>query len=204
MKHPARFAGAALAAALLGGCITLDVAGNGTKPDLHRHTLDAVSGVTARPRSLPALAVRPFGARSRYDIRIVRREGAEDFSYLEYERWGEVPADTVTDAVREGLASSGAFEFVSASGDALAVDRFLDGYLLGFDLVKTPSGPWKARFAARLSLSDRDGKMLHTAVYETSRDLPGSTATGLGPAMAAAVGDAVNRALADWTGAPAK
>ena len=201
MKNPFRFAGITIAAVLLGGCITLDVAGNGTMPDLRRHTLDVVAGVAARPRSLPALAVRPFGARSRYDIRVVRREGAEDFSYLEFERWGEVPADTVTDAVREGLATSGAFAFVSASGDALAVDRFLDGYLLAFDLVKTPKGPWKARFGARLSLSDRDGKMLHTAVYEATRDLPGDSPTGLGPAMAAAVGDAVNRALADWTGA---
>jgi len=190
-----------VAALLLGGCINLGLGNVGGTPDLHRHTLDAAAGVTARPGAAPSLAVRGFGARARFDIRVVRREGADDFSYLEFERWGEVPANAVTDAVREALAASGAFTAVSAAGDALVVERFLDGYLLAFDLVKTPSGPWKARVSVRLVLSDRLGKLLHTAVYTSEHDLPGGAPDGLGPAMSAAVGDAVNHALADWEAA---
>jgi len=88
---------------------------------------------------------------------------------------GEPPADAATDAVREGLAASRAFASVVAAGDALAVERFLDGYVLGFDLVKSAAGAWSARFAVRLSLSDKAGKLLHTGVYETTRDLPGAS-----------------------------
>ena len=57
------------------------------------------------------------------------------------------------------------------------------------------------RFVARLSLSDRTGKMLHSAVYAESRDLPGASALDLGPAMSAAIGDAVNHAVAEWDAA---
>lgn len=184
---------------VLGGCINLGLGGDGKRPDMHRHAVDAAVGVTARPATTSAgLAVRPFGARPRYDVRVLRRDGAEDFAYLEYERWSEAPADAATDAVREGLASSGAFAFVSSATDALDAQEFLDGYVLAFDLVMTPSGPWKARFAARLSLSDKTGKVLHTAVYESTKDLPGASPAGLGPAMSAAIGDVVNRAAADW------
>ncbi len=199
MRAAARFGAALAAASLLAGCISLG--GGGKHPDMHRHSVDTAAGVAARPTTAPGLAVRPFGARPRYDVRVVRRDGPEDFSYLEFERWGETPADAATDAVREGLAGGGAFAFVSAAGDALSVDRFLDGYVLAFDLLKTPAGPWKARFAVRLSLSDHAGKMLSTAVYDAARDLPGAAADGLGPAMSAAVGDAVNRALSDWDAA---
>jgi ABC-type uncharacterized transport system auxiliary subunit len=195
-----RTAALALAAALATGCVNL---GDGKRPDMHRHTVDAAAGVVARPGAAPGLAVRPFGARARYDIRIVRRDAADDFVYLEFDRWGEPPADATTDAVREGLASSRAFVFVANAGDALAVERFLDGYVLGFDLVKTAAGPWTARFAARLSLSDKAGRLLHSAVYEATHELPGASPVGVGPAMSAAIGDAVNRALADWAAAGA-
>jgi ABC-type uncharacterized transport system auxiliary subunit len=197
MKAPVRLP--TLAAALvLGGCINLGLGNVGGYPNLHRHTLDTATGVTARPGAAPALAVRGFSSRSRYDIRVVRRGDADDFSYLEFERWGELPASAVTDAVREALAASKAFKSVTSAGDALVVERFLDGYVLAFDLVKTPSGPWKARVSLRLVLSDRLGNLLHTSVYTTEHNLPGSDPVGLGPAMSAAVGDAVNRALADW------
>lgn len=192
----------ALAAILAGGCINLGLGGDPSKlPEMHRHTLEAATGVTARAGKAPATAVRAFGARARYDIHVVRRDDADDFAYLDFERWGDPPADAVTDAVREALASSGAFTFVCSAGEALSVERYLDGYVLGFDLVRTPSGPWKARFAARLSLSDRDGRMLHTAVYEATRDLAGPSPDGLGVAMGAAVGEAVSRALVAWDAA---
>jgi ABC-type uncharacterized transport system auxiliary subunit len=191
---------AVVAAALVAGCVNL---GDAKHPEMRRHTVDAATGVTAKKGAAPGLAVRPFGARARYDLRVVRRDGVDAFVYLEFDRWGETPADAATDAVREGLAASGAFAFVSSSGDALAVERFLDGYVLGFDLVKSEKGPWSARFAVRLSLSDKLGKLLHTAVYESSRELPDASAAGVGPAMSAAVGDVVNRALADWTNAGA-
>jgi ABC-type uncharacterized transport system auxiliary subunit len=194
----ARAAWVLAVALVLPGCINLGLGAGGKKPDMHRHTVDVATGVAQRTRTAPGLAVRPFGARLRYDVRVVRREGAEDFAYLEYERWGDAPADAATDAVREGLAASGAFAFVSSAGDAIAVERFLDGYVLAFDLVKTPTGPWKARFAARLSLSDRAGKMLASGVYDATRDLPGASPEGLGGAMSAAIGDALNRAVKDW------
>jgi ABC-type uncharacterized transport system auxiliary subunit len=199
MNVAARWIGI-VAAALAGGCVNL---GDGSHPEIHRHTVDAATGVAARPGGAPGIAVRSWGAGARDDVRVVRRDAADDFVYLEFDRWGEPPADAATDAVREGLAASGAFAFVSAAGDALAVERFLDGYVLGFDHVKSASGPWKARFSVRLSLSDKAGKLLHTAVYETTHDLPGASPVGVGPAMSAAVGDAVNRALADWAAAGA-
>lgn len=184
---------------LVGGCFSL--LGDAKHPDMHRHVIDAAAGVVAHAGAAPGLAVRTFSSRSRYDIRVVRRDGADSFTYLEFDRWGEVPVDAATVAVREGLAASGAFASVSSADDALAVERSLDGYLLGFELVKAPSGPWKARFAVRFSLVERGGKLLHSAVYDVSHDLPGSSPEGLGPAMSAAIGDAVNRALADWTAA---
>jgi len=202
MTTAARLAALAATSLLAASCISLGL-GDGTHPEMHRHSVDAATGVAARPGKTPGLAVRPFGARARYDVRVMRRDGADELTYLEFERWAEPPADAATDAVREGLAASGAFVVVSAAADALAVDLFLDGYVLGFDLVKTAAGPWKARFAVRLSLSTRAGTSLHTAVYETTRDLPGASPAGVGPAMSAAVGDAVNRALADWAKAGA-
>ncbi len=202
MTTISRCLAAAFAAILAGGCINLGLGGDPADlPEMHRHTLDEATGVTARAGKAPATSVRAFGARARYDIHVVRRDDADDFAYLDFERWGDPPADAVTDAVREALASSGAFTFVCAAGDALAVERHLDGYLLGFDLVPTKSGPWKARFEARLSLSDLNGRLLHSAVYETSRDLPGASPAGLGIAMGAAVGEAVSRALVAWDAA---
>ena len=200
MKASARFT-TIVAALLLGGCINLGLGGSGPMPDLHRHTLDAAAGVAARPGNAPSLAVRTFGSRSRYDIRVVRRDDADGFSYLEFERWGDLPGNALTDAVREGLAGTGAFTSVSSAGDAFVVERFLDGYLLAFELVKTASGPWKARLSVRLVLSDRSGKLLHTAVYTVTHDLPGDGPAGLGPAMSAAVGEVVNHAVADWDAA---
>lgn len=201
MSGPASRLVLALAPILLGGCINLGLGGDAELPEMRRHTLEAATGVTARPGKAPATAVRAFGARARYDAHVVRRDAPDDFAYLDFERWGDPPADAVTDAVREALATSGAFEFVSSAGDALRVERYLDGYVLGFDLVRTPSGPWKARFAARLSLSDKDGRMLHSALYEATRDLPGASPDGLGVAMGAAVGEAVGRALVSWDAA---
>ncbi len=200
MNAAARLFGLAVAA-LAAGCVNL---GDGKHPDIHRHSVDAAVGVAPSKTSTSwGLAVRAFSARSRYDVRVVRRDGPDELTYLEFDRWAEPPADAATDAVREGLATSGAFHSVSSAGDAIDVDRFLDGYVLAFDLVKTPSGPWKARFDARLTVSAKDGRLLHTAVYETTHDLPGASPAGLGPAMSAAVGDAVNRALADWAAAGA-
>jgi len=196
VKRAARLVVAA-AALLAGGCVNL---GSAEHPPMHRHALDAASGVEKHAGAAAAgISVHPFAARARYDVRIVRRDGADDFTYLEFDRWAEPPADAATDSIREGLAASGAFQFVAAATDAIAVDRFLDGYVLAFDLVRTPSGPWKAHLEVRLSVSDRAGKLLASAVYDASRDLPGASPVGVGPAMSAAVGDVVNRAVADWT-----
>ena len=201
MSGTTRGAIASLAIALLAGCINVGIGGDAKHLEMHRHVVDAVTGIEPRPGNAPGLAVRGFAARSRYDIHVVRRDSADDFSYLDFERWGEPPADAATDAVREGIAASRAFSFVSSAGDALEVERFLDGYVLAFDLVKTKTGPWKARFSVRLSLSDRTGKMLHTGVFETVRDLRSDSPLGLGPTMAGAISGSVNAALAEWAAA---
>lgn len=182
----------------LGGCINVGLGGKEEKPEMRRHALDAASGVTARAGSAPSVGVRGFSARSRYDVRVVRRDGEDAFTYLEYDRWAEPPADSVGDAVREALSASRAFSFVGRAADGPDVDRWLDGYVLQFEMLRPAKGPMKAKCALRLTLTDRAGKALASGVFEGSRDLAGDSSAGLGPAMSGALGDVVNRALAEW------
>jgi ABC-type uncharacterized transport system auxiliary subunit len=195
---------------LVGGCITVGLGSKAETPETHRHLLDAATGVRHQPAPPPAaagvakpltIAVRAFSGRSRYDLRVVRRDGPDAMTFLEFERWAEPPTDAITDAVREALAATGAFRFVSRASDGAEVDRWLDGYLLACDLVRTPSGPWKARCAVRLTLTERVGTSLASSVYESTQPLPGAGTDGLGPAMSAAVGEIVTKALADWESA---
>ena len=203
---------AALAAAA--ACITVDVGGKKgeTVPGDRFHVLDAAD-IGARPPAAaappaansrrPVIALRSFRARDRFDKHVLRRDDAGRVTPLDHDLWADEPSQAVTDACREALAACGAYSAAVDTADAHAADVILEGTVLEFSVAMPPAapegtGPSKARFRARLTLSDaRTGAILVTGSYAGDADLPGPTTDGLGPAMGRAVGQALRSLLAD-------
>lgn len=180
-----------------GGC--LSVGGSGAPAVEKVHALDSAQLTTSQGGGGPALSVRSFSARRRFDDRVVRREPGGGVVMSETERWAESPADAVTDAVREALAQSGSFAGVFPATGGYVAALTLEGYVLACDLVRTPSGPWKALFRVRLDIGNvKTGVLVTSGVFEGLADLPGAASEGLGPAMGTAIGKAMDAAVADW------
>jgi ABC-type uncharacterized transport system auxiliary subunit len=200
MRNPILLAASLAALVAPAACVHVGVGGEAA-PTLERvHSLgEVVTSKSAGPRTTETLVVHPMRGRKRFDERVLRQEADQRVAILESEHWAETPQDAATDAIREGLARSGAFAGVSTPQSGLASTRALNGYVLSFHVLRTEKGPWRAVFKARLELVDpANGALLSAGVYEAAADLPGESLEGLGPAMTRAVGDAVTVALSQW------
>ena len=184
----------------LSGCITVGLAGGDEDRQIRFHTLDgSVVAASVKESSSKVLKVREFEALQRYEPRVVRRTEDQTLEHLEFERWADEPTDAVTIGVWHALATSGLFDGVLRAGSDHAVDLVLDGFIQRYDLVRTASGPWQARFSIRFDLADaRTGKLLNSRTVDVSRELPGPAADGLGRAMGQCVSEAVRVASDRW------
>ena len=173
----------------------------GSPPEIHRHSIGLfeIEKVCEEP-VFPSIAVRNFEGRQRYEARVlVIDESDGTLSYYENERWLEDPRDALTDVVREGLAISGAFEVVGPVTSGFIADYILDGTVLECDVIKTTSGPWRARLALRLDAARvENSEMLNAAVYRAERDLPAADVHGVGRAMTACAKEITENAGRDW------
>lgn len=201
----ARLRGVALAVGLVlaaGGCIQI---GGDAVPDARRHALDDADAAAVASDAPAAdfdatLGVPLFDARARYGMRVVATDDDDGgtVTLLEFERWVEDPRDGLTDVVREALAESGAFRSVQRADSGLGSDLELRGFIKAYDLVRAGGGS-RARLRLRLTLSDRrTDEVLHTAVFQAERPVPGPDTTGLGRAMTECAGDVASQALAAW------
>ncbi len=179
------------------GCLSL---GGGEAPPIRRHSIDlpAVDVVEAETLYEP-IVVRQFASRGRYELRVLVQDGPGRVSYLEHDRWVEDPAEALTTVVRETLAASGRFAAVAASTSEMQTDLVLDGALLACDVIRPAGGPWRARMAVRLEVTERStGRMISAMSLESESDLPGASSEGLGAAIGHCIEDIVARAMALW------
>lgn len=193
----------ALSSCLAGGCVHVGIGGGEEPPAIRFHTLGDAAGeqpAVSAPRSFEGtVALRGFTARGRYEARVVEQGEGDTLRFLEFERWGDEPAESVGIAVRRALERSGAFGGVVGPGSTLDVRYELRGEVLGYDLVRTVEGPYKARFGATFELSLRaSGELLAVRTEWAERPLPGRSAEGLGGAMATAVAEVTGRVVAGW------
>jgi ABC-type uncharacterized transport system auxiliary subunit len=195
-----------IVAALLGGCISVGLDGGDEPTSIRFHTLP-LSPQPTPPRGAVTwdgvLCVRGFAARGRYEARVVERAEGDTLRFLEYERWGDEAAESVGIAVRRALEQNGPFRGVVGSTGHLDSQWELRGEVLEYDLVRTTTGPYRARFQASFELSDRrSGALVSARTLMAERDLPGRSAQGLGSAMSAAIADVAIRLATEWRGAP--
>jgi len=191
---------ALLVALLLGGCISVGIGGSEPTPEIRFHVL-ASPATTARTKELwpISIAVRGLDVRGRYEVRVVESDGADTLRFREFERWADEPDEALTVAVRESLVAQGNFRAVLSAGSGLRADLELSGQVLAFDMVRPAEGPLRARFVARLVLSDgRSGELKRVVSVRGEQPLAGRDAAGLGTAMAAAVDQAVQELLRNW------
>jgi ABC-type uncharacterized transport system auxiliary subunit len=105
-----------------------------------------------------ALGIRDFQAPSTYNDRIVHRPSLHRLEYLEYERWGDLPADMTTAFFLKSFRDAGLFRHVSAAQNVRGLALILDGELLQFEIVED-SGRQRASCSLFLELrsADEDG-----------------------------------------------
>jgi ABC-type uncharacterized transport system auxiliary subunit len=194
-------AGLSLAAT---ACITVGLGEPRAVPEDRFHALDAalLEPLVRRADEPPpdaVVAVRTFGARRRFDDRVVVRREHATLAYLEFERWTEPPDLAVTDAVREALAASGLVRAAFPAGEGHLAHLVLDGYVLDFEVREPPEGPLVAHARVRLDLGDMvSGELVSSGAYAGTAELPGRTVDGLPQAMGRALGAALGSALASW------
>lgn len=192
--------GAALALALA-GCIHVDVGGEEEGAPADRfHVIDAIETPPApKGARAPSLGVRALRGRDRFGRHVVQREADGTVVALDHEYWADEPTTAVTDALREGLAASGAFDWVTDFTEASDTRFVLGGQVLDFSLDASRGAP-AARARLRLTLSEGGtGRVLHSGAFEATEPLPGGSLPGLGAAMSKALSRCARDALAAWT-----
>lgn len=204
---PALRAGALAACGLLAAaCISVDVGPKDKTVTSDRfHVLDSVETPPApKQPSGRSLAVQSLRGRDRFGKHVLRREADGTVVVLDREFWADEPTSSVTDALREALAASGAFAWVSDPTDAVDADLALSGQVLEFALDSAKDGGPAARVRLRLTLADRGGgTVLHSGSFDATEPLPGGALPSLGPAMAKAVSKCLRDAVQAWAAAGA-
>ena len=200
--------GAALAAGglLAAACINVDVGPKDKAVSTDRfHVLDSVETPPApKGSSGRSLAVQSLRGRDRFGKHVLRRESDGTVVALDREHWADEPTSSVTDALREALAASGAFAWVADPTDAVDAELALSGQVLDFSLDAATDGGPAARVRLRLTLADRkSGTVLHSGSFDATEPLPGGTLPSLGPSMAKAVSKCLRDAVQAWTAAGA-
>jgi ABC-type uncharacterized transport system auxiliary subunit len=147
----------------------------------------------------PTLAVRGIDAPSRFGRQVLRRRSGGIVVPDPGELWADEPHESVTEAVREALARSGAFASVADASDVRDTALVLSGQLLDFTVDESGAKP-SARASLRLALVDGPtGAVVRTGAWSASEPLGAGDG---GPAIGAAMGRALSRvlrdALADW------
>jgi len=158
----------------------------------------------ARKTADLSLAVRALDSASRYQERILFRNGGPTVGYHEFERWVEPPAEMVTRALRRGL--SGACTTCVVADDRLVrqPDVVVEGRLTRFDQLRGEE-QWSAACEVELvvKMAEKRRVLLARRIAVTTPAKDKTTAAFV-EAMNAAVADlvaqaadAVDKALAD-------
>lgn len=194
-----------LAAGAAPGCIHVGIGGDDApRPKEIVHTLDRAevtrAPVTKGSEPTAIVAVRTFRTRDRFDRHVVARVDAGTVRSLDFDLWADEPAQAVSEAFREGLVDAGLCAAAPDAADGVVVSAVVDGVIQEFAWDEVTGA---ARFRARVTLSrGSSGVVVWSGVVEGTEPVPSKTTTGLGPAMARAVGKAIDGAVAAWRASP--
>jgi ABC-type uncharacterized transport system auxiliary subunit len=189
---------------------------------LYRVELPAGPGPAApdhAPQACASLLVRDMQVAGAYDdVRMIYRESEYQLQRYEYHEWVVSPGILVSDALRDGYASSGRFARVEREYDA-SIDAVLQGRVLALEEVDLSRARWAAHLRLALELLDpRTHERLWSHEYDLMRPLEERSPRGMAgatsgvlrevidvsaPALAAALSRLCARDKADGGRSPA-
>ena len=175
---------------MLSGCV------GGIAPEVRYYTM-AIAPVVETAASTPvSLGVRPLDYARYYKQKFAHRTGVTDIAFRDFDQWAELPRDTITRALIDGLTRSGRFADVGYTFDLARPTHVLTGDLRRFDEVLQDEGSRTAMCEVRLELRERStGALVWTATMRMERPIEQEGRAGFVAAMnetvSQLVGDAV-------------
>ncbi len=178
----------AVIALALSGCLTPS-----EFVPIRYYAIEAEIEVPEATPTAETIGVRPLEYAQYYKQRMVYRDDGFAVSYDNFHQWAELPRESVTRAIVDGLARSGRYADVGYAHDVMRPQYILSGQLRRFDAVRS-EGPWRAVCEVRMELRNRAGDSVEW--FDTvSADAPLETNDPTG--FAAAMSDAVSKLVAE-------
>lgn len=149
-----------------------------------------------------ALGIKDFQASSTYNDRIVHRPSPHRLEYLEYERWGDLPADMTTTVFVKSFRDAGLFRHVSSAQNVRGLALILDGEMLQFEIVED-LGKQRASCSLYLELqsADEDG-ILWSQEFTCDAPCTIEDKESVAEAMSLAIGQIFGQAVDEIRRAP--
>lgn len=152
----------------------------------HYYWLDATTApepTTQTPPYQIKLLVAHVGTPQLYrDDRLVYGSGQEQLGVYEYERWAEMPADMIQDALVNSVRATGQFRSVTRTGSSAHGDYILRSRLYAMYGVDQPE--LVARFSIAVELFDtKSGTTVWSLPYSHDEHVDGKTVPNLVAAM---------------------
>ena len=181
------------------------------EPELHNDHADTVTRSATDPSQIqpaqPApistftLGIRPLPAARPYDSRIAFRGPGNEIAYRGAEEWAEAPAEVITRAITDALASVNVFKDVGNAADMARPDLILTGEVRKFRENRALEVA-AAEVEVRLELREAQGTAaLWAGTLHVARPLADTSAAALAEAMNTAVAQLAREAAAAISGA---
>jgi len=152
----------------------------------HYYWLDATTApqaaTQAPPYQIKLLVAHVYTPQLYRDDRLVYGSGEEQLGAYEYERWAEMPADMIQEALVNSLRRTGQFRSVTRTGSSAHGDYIVRSRLYAMYGVDQPQ--LVARFSLELELFDtKTGTTVWSAPYSHDEPVDGKTVSNLVAAM---------------------
>lgn len=142
------------------------------------------------------IGIAPFESVDRIGSSLMVRLPAFQVAHLEFDRWADTPANTLTQRLAMELQQSGRFEEVTDAKNVSLPGYYLSGKLLAFEGVQSDdSGIALCRFNLELR-GTKDRSLVWSQMFESTADWdPAGAAKTLVPALDQATQQAVTQAV---------
>jgi ABC-type uncharacterized transport system auxiliary subunit len=152
----------------------------------HYYWLDATTApqtaTQTPPYQIKLLVGHPYTPQLYRDDRLVYGSGEEQLGVYEYERWAEMPADMIQEALVNSLRKTGQFRSVTRTGSSAHGDYIARSRLYAMYGVDQPQ--LVARFSMDLELFDtKTGTTVWSAPYSHDEPVDGKSVPNLVAAM---------------------
>lgn len=163
---------------------------------LYRLQLPTTPGIepaACDPAIRGSLFVRDMQVAGAYDdVRMVYRQSEYQLQRYEYHEWVAPPGELVSDALRDGYATSGWFARVERAQDA-SVTATLHGRVLALEEVDRTRTQWFAHLQLELELQDaRTHARLWSHEYDLTHPLAERSPNGLAAATSALLREVID------------